>query len=151
MDLSKIVKEIYQYIAVHRYDIDRGWELRFIVGILNSECSDPIELDLPLEQYKKIIVQINRKNIFTGNRLLFPNKDKCDNYKKYILPNFVYNTTYLMPFFEAEKFFDIVTGTSNSQKEINLIPLPCNKCKLEDKWNSIGKDGNWYCYNHCSY
>jgi len=30
-------------------------------------------------------------------------------------------------------------------------PCPCCKCHSLDDYNSKGKDGNWYCYVHCSY
>ena len=36
-------------------------------------------------------------------------------------------------------------------KDNSKIQQPCTKCKLNDEWNSLGKDGNWYCYQHCEY
>lgn len=36
-------------------------------------------------------------------------------------------------------------------KDNNKVQQPCCKCKLDDKWNSLGKDDNWYCYQHCDY
>lgn len=33
----------------------------------------------------------------------------------------------------------------SKQEEI----LPCCKCGMNDKWNSKGKDGKYYCYIHC--
>ena len=102
-------------------------------GYLDLLQSNPSKKDLPLSSYIEVIVQTS--GIYN------------DSYKKYETFSKDYVKQYKMPMLLAEEFLNMFL--ENSVK--NNIPQPCCKCKLNDKWNSLGKDNKWYCYQHCSY
>ena len=118
----------------------------FYSGALTQLLSTPREINLPLISYTEVIVQVWLHSLEEVNAVR-----QFDIYKQTNGPKWFH---YIMPPDKAIEMLSIILGSDNNEQisiQKELIAQPCNKCKLDDKWNSLGKDGKWYCYNHCSY
>lgn len=121
----------------------------FYSGALTQLHSTPREINLPLISYSEVIVQIWLASLDERNAVkqfaLYKQNDGQNGPKCFY---------YLMPPDKAVEMLSIILGSDNNEQisiQKEFIAQPCFKCKLNDKWNSLGKDGNWYCYNHCNY
>jgi hypothetical protein len=102
----------------------------------------PEEIGLDPSKYDVFIVQAQLT------------EDNYNNLKRFHKKLFLgFSEPFLMDLFSVE---DMVCYINNQNKSPNKTVdntqiLPCCKCGSMDKWNSLGKDNKYYCYQHCSY
>lgn len=116
------------------------YNLYLITGQYEGLSSFPNECDLDINSYKEVIVQLSsvKRN--------YKSIESFDKYIKFVdYPTMVY----VLPVNLVSEMINLYLGKENVI--IEDVIQPCNKCGLNDKWNSKGKDNNWYCYLHCKY
>lgn len=118
---------------------------------VGKDLSIPSSLNLVFNSYDLLSLKISDKN--SGKVLSckecfdLTNNFNLDN--KFISLN-LSNDQLLAVLLSPENIEDIIDYLSKSiTKNVEIKQQPCHKCKLDDKWNSLSKDGNWYCYKHC--
>ena len=132
----------YRYYLIEP-NIEKNIRFYIITGTysdvtsFNKIKSSPEQMDLPINSYIRVIVQTN--NVDINNSIV--NRFEIHNHNKL--------KQYIMPLSVAEDFLNLFLD--KYKKENINSPQPCCKCKLNDHWNSLGKDNQWYCYLHCSY
>lgn len=117
--------------------------LFIITGQYEKAITTPNSSKLHISAYSTVIVQLSM------TKANYPAIKSYDNYIHFVDMS---TNIYLLPIDQArimiDKYLDKVTTESI---EICHEIKPCYKCGLMDKWNSLGKNNNWYCYQHCSY
>ena len=114
------------------------YNLYVITGEYDGVRSSPKEPDLDIACYNEVIVQLSS---------IKQNYKAIGAFDKYIKLTDNPTMVYLLPVKLAAEMINLYLG-----KEATIIEdviQPCNRCGLNDKWNSKGKDNKWYCYVHC--
>lgn len=134
---DKFVSHSYTSPVCEIFDIIVGYDY-------HSNRSEPPFLNLDLKEYAQVLVCIYT---WADKELDVLYKDFI-KYKSKNVPPYTATSVYKVSLSDAEKMFNIFLG-KNIVEEI--IAGPCCKCGLVDKWNSLGKDNQSYCYQHCNY
>jgi hypothetical protein len=118
-----------------------------------EEYSYPADPDLDINDYKEVAFQVNYINKDISLEVFLHKMNNEELYST-INPNITKDINEIdisITINELELLLSCLDKYV-SDSELGIInPLPCCKCKLNDKWNSLGKDNKWYCYQHCSY
>jgi hypothetical protein len=119
------------------------------------DYSYPESPNLDINDYKEVAFQVNY-TIEKRNTNLSVEDFLCKMNNKEL--NLMFTTAMiaspidiLVSLKELDLLLSCINNYVDSSKKGICNPLPCCKCKLNDKWNSLGKDNQWYCYQHCDY
>jgi len=129
-----------KYMTYCFYIHKEQYNLYVITGEYDGVRSSPKDSDLDLSLYNDVIVQLSS---------IKRNYKDIKSFDKYIKFVDCPTNVYLLPQNLACEMINLYLGKENIA--IEDVIQPCNKCGLNDKWNSKGKDNNWYCYLHCKF
>lgn len=117
-----------------------------------SYPEDPL---LDIDDYKEVNIYIkypNGREISQEDFLAKINNNELNEFFKEnkITNPFFSKMDIMVSIAELDKILFFMKNYVNPKAGTYNIQ-PCCKCKLNDHWNSLGKDNQWYCYLHCKY